>query len=196
MPVAAGAGAGVVPTRPAASGATKAATIPILRMSSAPSGASIGAVATAPPSMFGVPALRSEDPRFLRGRGRYLENIEIPGSLHAAFVRSIMPHATIDAVDVGAASTSSGVAGVYAATDLNLAPLPASGTVEGDVDGVVEGLFSREPLARDVVRFVGEIVAVDVAEPAGQAVHAADLVEVEYEELPVVVDVEAAVAEG
>jgi aerobic carbon-monoxide dehydrogenase large subunit len=146
--------------------------------------------------MFGVPALRSEDPRFLRGRGRYLENIEIPGSLHAAFVRSIMPHATIDAVDVAAASTSSGVAGVYAATDLNLAPLPPSGTVEGDADGEVEGLFGREPLARDVVRFVGEIVAVVVAESAGQAVDAAELVAVEYEELPVVVDVEAAVAEG
>ena len=107
-----------------------------------------------------------------------------------------MPHATIDAVDVGAASTSSGVAGVYAATDLNLAPLPASGTVEGDVDGVVEGLFSREPLARDVVRFVGEIVAVVVAESAGQAVDAAELVAVEYEELPAVFDAVEALQPG
>ena len=146
--------------------------------------------------MFGVPALRSEDPRFLRGRGRYLENIEIPGLLHAVFVRSIMPHATIVAVDLAAALASSGVAGVYAATDLSLAPLPPSGTVEGDPDGELEGLFSREPLARDVVRFVGEIVAVVVAETAGQAVDAAELVAVEYDELPVVVDVEGAVAEG
>ena len=146
--------------------------------------------------MFGVPALRSEDPRFLRGRGRYLENIEIPGCLHAAFVRSIMPHATIGAVDVAVASTSPGVAGVYAATDLNLASLPPSGTVEGDADGEVEGLFGRDPLARDVVRFVGEIVAVVVAESAGEAVDAAEMVAVGYEELPVVVDVEAAVAEG
>jgi len=146
--------------------------------------------------MFGVPALRSEDPRFLRGRGRYLENIEIPGSLHAAFVRSIMPHATIVGVDVAGALGSPGVAGVYAATDLGLAPLPPSGTVEGDTDGELEGLFSREPLARDVVRFVGEIVAVVVAETAGQAIDAAELVAVEYDELPVVVDVEAAVAEG
>jgi carbon-monoxide dehydrogenase large subunit len=146
--------------------------------------------------MFGVPALRSEDPRFLRGRGRYLENIEIPGSLHAAFVRSIMPHATIGAVDVAAATTSPGVAGVYVATDLNLAPLPPSGTVEGDADGELEGLFSREPIARGVVRFVGEIVAVVVAETSAQAVDAAELVAIEYEELPVVVDVEAAVAEG
>ncbi len=94
------------------------------------------------------------------------------------------------------ASASPGVAGAYVATDLNLAPLPPSGTVEGDADGELEGLFSREPLARDVVRFVGEIVAVVVAETAGQAVDAAEMVAVEYEELPVVVDVEAAVAEG
>jgi carbon-monoxide dehydrogenase large subunit len=146
--------------------------------------------------MFGVPALRSEDPRFLRGEGRYLENIEIPGALHAAFVRSIMPHARIGGVDVSAALASPGVAGAYVATDLDLAPLPPSGTVEGDADGTLEGLFSREPMSRDVVRFVGEIVAVVVAETPGQAVDAAELVGVEYEELPVVVDVETAVADG
>ena len=146
--------------------------------------------------MFGVPALRSEDPRFLRGRGRYLENIEIPGALHAAFVRSIMPHAKVVGVDATAALALPGVAGAYVATDLALAPLPPSGTVEGDSDAELEGLFSREPLARDVVRFVGEIVAVVVAETAGQAVDAAEMVAVEYDELPVVVDVEAAVADG
>ncbi|MBA3739457.1 MAG: xanthine dehydrogenase family protein molybdopterin-binding subunit, partial [Actinobacteria bacterium] len=153
-------------------------------------------MATAPPSTFGVPALRSEDPRFLRGRGRYLENIEIPGALHAVFVRSIMPHAKVVGVDATAALALPGIAGVYVATDLALAPLPPSGTVEGDSDAVLEGLFSREPLARDVVRFVGEIVAVVVAETAGQAVDAAEMVAVEYDELPVVVDVEAAVADG
>jgi len=146
--------------------------------------------------MFGVPALRSEDPRFLRGRGRYLENIEIPGALHAAFVRSIMPHAKVVGVDVSAALALPGVADVYIATDLALAPLPPSGTVEGDSEVELEGLFSREPLARDVVRFVGEIVAVVAAETAGQAVDAAEMVGVEYDELPVVVDVEAAVADG
>src|SRR5687768_12849366 len=165
-------------------------------MSFAPSAASIGAVATVPPSMFGVPALRSEDPRFLRGEGRYLDSIEIPGALHAAFVRSIMPHAKLGGVDVSAALGSPGVVGVYVAADLDLAPLPPSGTVEGDPDEELEGLFSREPLARDTVRFVGEIVAVVVAETLSQAVDAAELVGVDYEELPVVVDVEAALAEG
>ncbi len=145
--------------------------------------------------MFGVPALRSEDPRFLRGEGRYLENIEIPGALHAAFVRSIMPHATVAGIGVSAAQTAAGVAGVYVASDLGLAPLPPSGTVEGDFEGTLEGLFSREPIGHDVVRFVGEIVAVVVAETREQAVDATELVAVEYDELPVVVDVEAAVAE-
>ena len=145
--------------------------------------------------MFGVPALRSEDPRFLRGEGRYLENVEIPGSLHAVFVRSIMPHARIVGVDAAAALTAPGVAGVYVATDLDLAPLPPSGTVEGDAEGELEDLFSREPIAPDVVRFVGEIIAVVVAETVAQAVDAAEMVAVEYEELPVVVDVEEAVAE-
>jgi carbon-monoxide dehydrogenase large subunit len=146
--------------------------------------------------MFGVPALRSEDPRFLRGEGRYLDNIQIPGSLHAAFVRSIMPHAKLSGVDVSVARVSPGVVGVYVASDLDLAPLPPSGTVEGDPEGELEALFSREPLARGIVRFVGENVAVVVAETPAQAVDAAEMVAVDYEELPVVVDVEAAVAEG
>ncbi|MGH2680946.1 MAG: xanthine dehydrogenase family protein molybdopterin-binding subunit [Actinomycetota bacterium] len=153
-------------------------------------------MATAPPSMFGVPALRSEDPRFLRGEGRYLDGIEIPGSLHAVFVRSIMPHARIGGVDVSGALACDGVLGVYVATDLGLAPLPPSGTVEGAAEGELEGLFSREPLAREVVRFVGEIVAVVVAETSGQAVDAAELVAIEYEPLLTVVDVEEAVADG
>jgi carbon-monoxide dehydrogenase large subunit len=146
--------------------------------------------------MFGVPALRSEDPRFLRGDGRYLDNVEIPGALHAAFVRSIMAHARIDDVDVSGALDAPGVAGAYVAADLDLSPLPPSGTVEGEVDGELEGLFSREPLARTVVRFVGEIVAVVVADTVGEAIDAAELVAVEYEPLPVVTDAVAAVAEG
>jgi aerobic carbon-monoxide dehydrogenase large subunit len=146
--------------------------------------------------MLGVPALRSEDPRFLRGEARYLDDIEIPGALHTAFVRSIMPHAKLSEVDVSAALGSPGVVGVYVAADLDLAPLPPSGTVEGDRDGELEGLFSREPLARDTVRFVGEIVAVVVAETRSQAVDAAEMVGVDYEEMLVVVDVEAASAEG
>src|SRR5918995_411562 len=74
-----------------------------------------------------------------------------------------------------AALAAPGVVGTYVATDLGLAPLPASGTVERAAEGELEGLFSREPLARDVVRFVGEIVAVVVAGTIVQAVDAAAL---------------------
>jgi carbon-monoxide dehydrogenase large subunit len=146
--------------------------------------------------MFGVPALRSEDPRFLRGEGRYLAAIDVPGALHAVFVRSIMPHARVGGMDVAAAAAMPGVVGVSTASDLDLRPLPPSGNVEGVTGEALEGLFSRPPIASDVVRFAGELLAVVVAERLETAVDAAELVAVEYDPLPAVVDVEAAVAEG
>ena len=76
---------------------------------------SMAPVTTLPPSTFGVSALRSEDPRFLTGRGRYVENLPIEGALRAVFVRSIMPHARLNAVEVAAARAMPGVAGVFTA---------------------------------------------------------------------------------
>ena len=69
--------------------------------------------------------LRSEDPRFLRGEGRYLDNVEIPGALHAAFVRSIMPHARIDGVDVSGSLGAPGVVGAYVADGSGPGAAPA-----------------------------------------------------------------------
>ena len=146
--------------------------------------------------MFGVPALRSEDPRFLRGEGRYLEAIDLPNASHAVFVRSIMPHARIGGVDVAGAASMPGVVEVSTASDLDLRPLPPSGNVEGATGEELEGLFSRPPLASDVVRFAGEILAVVVAERADHAVDAAEAVVVDYDPLPAVVSPEAAVADG
>ena len=151
-------------------------------------------VTTVPPSAFGVPALRSEDPRFLAGRGRYLENLPIEGAVRAVFVRSIMPHARVVAVQAEDARAMPGVVGVFTAADFDLDPLPPSGNVEG-ADGVLDGPFGREVLAHDVVRFVGETVAVVVAESLGQAEDAAETVLVELDPLPVVTDVEAAIAD-
>jgi aerobic carbon-monoxide dehydrogenase large subunit len=151
-------------------------------------------VTTVPPSAFGVPALRSEDPRFLAGRGRYLENLPIEGAVRAVFVRSIMPHARVVAVQAEDARAMPGVVGVFIAADFDLDPLPPSGNVEG-ADGVLDGPFGREVLAHDVVRFVGETVAVVVAESLGQAEDAAETVLVELDPLPVVTDVEAAIAD-
>jgi carbon-monoxide dehydrogenase large subunit len=151
-------------------------------------------VTTLPPSMFGLPALRSEDPRFLTGHGRYLESHHVEGALRAVFVRSIMPHARLSEVDIVVAGSMPGVAGVYTAADVDLPPMPPSGTVEG-ATGTLEGLFGREVLARDVVRFVGEPIAVVIADTLGHAMDAAEGVAVEYEPLPAVTDVEAALAE-
>ena len=84
--------------------------------------------------MFGVPALRSEDPRFLRGEGRYLENIVIPDALRAVFVRSIIPHGRVTGMEgVDAARSMPGVAAVFTADDLRIAPQKPSGNVEGVV---------------------------------------------------------------
>jgi len=144
--------------------------------------------------MFGVPVLRTEDPRFLRGEGRYLENIEIDGVLRAVFVRSIMPHARLLGVEREAARAMPGVVAVLLADDLNLPPQPASGNVEGATGTLVDP-FMREILARRTVRYVGEAIALVVAETVGQAQDAAEIVAPDYEQLDAVTDVEAAADE-
>ena len=151
-------------------------------------------VPTLPPSMFGQPALRSEDPRFLTGRGRYLENLPIEGVLRAVFVRSMMPHARVIAVDVDAARAMPGVVAVYTADDLAIRAMPPSGNVEG-ASGTLEGPFGREVIARDVVRFVGEPLALVVAESLAVGQDAAEIVLPDLEPLAAVTDVEAAIAD-
>jgi carbon-monoxide dehydrogenase large subunit len=147
--------------------------------------------------MFGVPALRSEDPRFLRGEGRYLDNLPIEGALRATFVRSMMPHARLRSVDVEVARTMPGVAAVFIAEDLAIDPLPPSGNVEGGATDIaeLERAFSRDVLAREVVRFVGEPVAVVLAETPAQGEDAAESVLVDYDALPVVIGPEEALAD-
>jgi carbon-monoxide dehydrogenase large subunit len=139
-------------------------------------------------SIFGSVVLRTEDPRFIRGRGRYTDNVDAEGALDASFVRSMMAHARVVKVDVSASADMPGVVAVLAADDLDLAPQPPSGSVSGP--------FERQVLVRDTVRFVGEAIAVVLAESLGQAQDAAESVQVEYEPLPAVVGSEAALAVG
>ncbi len=139
-------------------------------------------------SIFGSVVLRTEDPRFIRGRGRYTDNVDAEGALDASFVRSMMAHARVVRVDVSASAHMPGVAAVFTAADLDLAPQPPSGSVSGP--------FERQVLVRDTVRFVGEAIAVVLAESLGQAQDAAESVQVEYEPLPAVVGSEAALAAG
>jgi carbon-monoxide dehydrogenase large subunit len=153
----------------------------------------MSAVTTVPPSMFGVPALRSEDPRFLRGEGRYLENVDIPGALRAVFVRSMMPHAELNGLaGLDEARAIPGVEGVFTADDLSLAALPPAGNVESPDAGELAEPWGRHPLATDRVRFAGEAVAVVVARSLGAALDAAELIWPDAEPLPFVNDAERA----
>ena len=150
-----------------------------------------------PPSMFGVPALRSEDPRFLVGDGRYVENIRIPGALRAVFVRSIMPHAAVRAIEgLDEARAMPGVAAVFTSSDLDIPAQSPSGNVESPDAGELEEPFVREVLARDRVRYAGEAIAVVIAETLAQAEDAAEMVWADVDPLDVVLDAELASVPG
>lgn len=138
-------------------------------------------------SIFGSVVHRVEDPRFLTGRARYADDLRPEGALRAVFVRSIMAHARLSGVDVSAAATMRGVAAVLVADDLGLPPRPPAGNVEGS--------FSQPVPAVDVVRYVGEPIALVVADSVGGAQDAAEAVSVAYEPLGVVVGADAGLAE-
>ncbi|MGZ8649558.1 MAG: xanthine dehydrogenase family protein molybdopterin-binding subunit, partial [Solirubrobacteraceae bacterium] len=128
---------------------------------------------------YGSPIRRIEDPPLLTGQGRYTDDLRLEGTAHAVFVRSDFAHARVGAIETSAASEAAGVLGVFSAADLDLEPMPAGTAPEG---------MARPVFASDTVRFSGEVVAVVVAETRALAVDAAELVEVEYDPLDVVVD--------
>ena len=138
-------------------------------------------------SILGNPVIRLEDPRILRGDARYVDDLPVPGVAHVVFVRSTIAHARITSIDTGDAKAMPGVVDVFTAADLELP----------DVHGFImlPPAFNRPALAKEKVRFVGDIVAAVVAETRAQAVDAAEAVIVDYDPLPVVVDPEAAMAD-
>src|SRR5437016_3013635 len=137
-----------------------------------------------PGSILGHAVRRREDPRLITGAGRYVDDLHQDQCLHVAFVRSALAHATIRAVDVAAAAVAPGVVAVFTAADLGL---PARVGFQ-----MVPEVFARPPLADGRVRFVGEPVALVVAESPQAAADAAQLVGLDLEPLEVVVDAEAA----
>jgi len=139
-------------------------------------------------SILGNPVKRVEDPRILSGDARFVADLDLPGALTAVFVRSTMAHARLEAVDTEAAAKMPGVVAVYTADDLGLPDIPAF--------AMAPPVMSRPPLARGTVRFVGETIAVVVADTAEQGVDAAGEVIVDYDPLPAVADPEAALADG
>jgi aerobic carbon-monoxide dehydrogenase large subunit len=124
---------------------------------------------------------RVEDRRMLTGRGRYVDDVQLPHMLHAAFVRSPFPHARILSIDTSAALDSPGVAAVLTGQDIRSASNPISSMFAGGAKWPVFG-----PLPTDKVRFVGDLVAMVVAESRYQAEDACELVEVDYDPLPAV----------
>jgi carbon-monoxide dehydrogenase large subunit len=140
----------------------------------------------------GQPVLRKEDPEFLTGRARYTDDLSIPGMLWMGIVRSPFAHARINSVDVSPALAMDGVVAAWPASDFEWAgPLLMAWPVTDDINNP-----PHEPLAKDKARYQGEGVAVVVAESRGLAEDAAEAVQVDYDPLPAVADVEAALADG
>ncbi|WP_232667276.1 xanthine dehydrogenase family protein molybdopterin-binding subunit [Pseudonocardia sp. TRM90224] len=133
---------------------------------------------------------RSEDPKILLGRGRFVDDVRPTRCLHAAFVRSPVAHATIVATDASEAVQAG--ATVFTAADLDPLCTPWKGLL--DWPGLAAG--DQRPLASGKVRHVGEPVAIVVAASRAEAEDAAELVDVEYAELPAVVDPIAALEPG
>ncbi|MFP5321265.1 MAG: xanthine dehydrogenase family protein molybdopterin-binding subunit, partial [Acidimicrobiia bacterium] len=142
----------------------------------------------APPaggSILGTRVQRVEDPTLLRGRGTYIDNVAPADALHVAFVRSIAAHGRIGSIDVDDALAMPGVVAVFTGADIDVGPLTSSPLLSESV--------SQPLLATDVVRFVGEPLAVVVAETKAQAADAAEAVWADVEPLDAVIDPEQAV---
>ena len=134
-------------------------------------------------SILGTRVVRVEDPRFLTGGGTYIANLRLEGAVHVTYVRSTVAHARIPSVDISGAAAMPGVLHVWTSADVDIEPArPDLGWVNQQM------VFPY--LARDVVRFVGEPVAMIVAQSKEEGADAADAVVIDYEPLPVVVDVD------
>jgi carbon-monoxide dehydrogenase large subunit len=147
-----------------------------------------------PASLIGQPLKRREDARFLTGAGQYTDDVVLPGQSYAAFVRSPYAHARIKSIDTSAARAAPGVLAVFTGADL--ADAKVGGLPCGWLIHSQDGSPMKEPphpvLAQGKVRHVGDQLALVVAETLLQAKDAAELVAVDYEELPAVVDLKTA----
>ena len=137
---------------------------------------------------------RTEDTRLLTGQGRYMDDIDVPGQARAFFVRSPHAHAEIERIDTAAAAQAPGVVGVLTAAEYRAAgygPLPCEVAIT-NIDGSARADPPRWPLAGDRVRYVGDSVALVVAETLAAAKDAAERIEIAYQPLPAVSDTAAA----
>ncbi|MDE2364823.1 MAG: xanthine dehydrogenase family protein, partial [Hyphomicrobiales bacterium] len=141
---------------------------------------------------FGSPIPRLEDPRLLTGKGRYVDDIAPIGALHAAFLRAPVAHGLIRKLDLAAARSCPGVVAAYAMADLaHIAsgPIPPMAP-----HPLLKAPIAYQPLAGEEVRYVGECIALVLAETRAQAEDALALAELEIDHLPAVVDARAGLA--
>ena len=141
--------------------------------------------------LVGSSVARVEDPRILTGRGHYLDDVRLPGMLHAAFVRSPFPHAAVLGIDVTEALQVPGVRAVITIDDLDRVAGPL--VPAGPPDLLVAPFPA---LARDRVRLVGDPVAVVLADSRAEAEDGVEAVEVDYDPLPGVGDMDDVLAGG
>lgn len=134
-------------------------------------------------SILGTRVLRTEDPKLLTTGGDWISNVRLANEVHVAYVRSTMAHARVTGIDVSAARSAPGVVAVFTADDVELAPLKPMGRFNA--------AMLRPWLATGRVRWVGEPVVAIAAETKSAAVDAADLVVIDYEPLPTVLDFDA-----
>src|SRR5262245_43013799 len=148
----------------------------------------------APARVFGSGIRRREDPRLLTGTARYTADFSLPGMVHAAIVRSPHGHARIRGIDTSRAKAAPGVIAVFTGADTEsaLKAIPCAWLLPNSGLNVAP----YRAIATDVVRYVGDAVAVVVAASDYQAYDALDLIEVDYEPLPAVVDPQKAAAAG
>src|SRR5581483_350459 len=141
-------------------------------------------------AMLGTSIKRREDPRLITGQATYVDDIKLHGLLHMAVLRSPYGHARINSINTKPALENPGVQAVYTAADLK--GKVGDVAVAVPIGKIVDGMGVRGPLAEGKVRFYGDPVAVVIADDPYTARDALDLIEVDYEPLPAVVDVEKA----
>ena len=146
----------------------------------------------------GASVRRKEDSRFLIGKGNYTDDINVAGQTYAVFVRSPHAHATLNGIDTSAAAAASGVVAIFTGDDLaadGIGPLICGVTVTSD-DGEPHRAPVHAALAQGKVNYVGDHIAVVIAESLLEARDAAELVEVDYGVLPAVTDTATAADDG
>ncbi len=140
---------------------------------------------------FGSPVLRNEDAPLLTGAAMFVDDIDFPDMLHVAFLRSPHAHARIEKIDTTATQKCDGVVAVFTADDLGAFWAPSPLVVPPPpIEDLVFNQRTQTPLARDVVRYVGEPVALVVAESRYLAEDALDRIVVDYDPLPVAAELE------